>query len=64
MPATIEITDAEVDAAIVEAGGDARAAVRALLHDIAALAADHTRAVSHGYRRQRFFGAIDTLKLP
>ena len=58
------ITDAEVDAAIAEAGGDPREAVRALLHDIAVLAADRVRQVSHGYVRQRWYGAIDLLKLP
>lgn len=58
------ITDGDVDAAITEAGGDPREAVRALLHDIAILALDHARSVSTGYRRQRMFGAIDILKLP
>lgn len=58
------ITEADVDGAIAEAGGDPREAVRALLHDIAILALDHARSVSTGYRRQRMFGAIDILKLP
>ena len=57
------ITDGDVDAAIAEAGGDPREAVRALLHDIAILALDHARSVSTGYRRQQMFGAIDILKL-
>ena len=58
------ISDDDIDAAIAEAGGDPREAVRALLHDIAVLALDHARSVSSGYRRQRMFGAIDLLKLP
>ncbi len=58
------ISDDDIDAAIAEAGGDPREAVRALLHDIAVLAMDHARSVSSGYRRQRMFGAIDLLKLP
>jgi hypothetical protein len=58
------ISDDDIDAAIAEAGGDPREAVRALLHDIAILALDHARSVSSGYRRQRMFGSIDFLKLP
>lgn len=58
------ISDDDIDAAIAEAGGDPREAVRALLHDIAVLALDHARSVSSGYRRQRMFGSIDLLKLP
>lgn len=58
------ISDEDIDAAIAEAGGDPREAVRALLHDIAVLALDHARSVSSGYRRQRMFGSIDLLKLP
>ncbi len=58
------INDDDIDAAIAEAGGDPREAVRALLHDIAILALDHARSVSSGYRRQRMFGSIDLLKLP
>ncbi len=60
----LTISDDDVDAAIAEAGGDPREAVRALLHDIAVLALDHARSVSSGYRRQRMFGSIDLLKLP
>jgi len=63
-PDGVIISEDDVDAAISEAGGDTREAVRALLHDIAILALDHARSVSSGYRRQRMFGAIDTLKLP
>jgi hypothetical protein len=58
------ISEDDIDAAITEAGGDPREAVRALLHDIAVLALDHARSVSSGYRRQRMFGSIDLLKLP
>ncbi len=58
------IKDDDIDAAIAEAGGDPREAVRALLHDIAILALDHARSVSTGYRRQRMYGSIDLLKLP
>jgi hypothetical protein len=58
------VSDDDVDAAIAEAGGNPREAIRALLHDIAVLALDHARSVSSGYRRQRMFGSIDLLKLP
>lgn len=44
-----EPTEAEVDAVIAEFDGDLRAAIRALLHDIAVLAADFTASVSRGY---------------
>ena len=57
------VSDAEVDEAIAEAGGDAREAVRALLHDVAALAADRERFVSRGYVRSRF-SHLDITKLP
>lgn len=63
-PEDLIISEDDVDAAIAEAGGDPREAVRALLHDIAVLALDHARSVSSGYRRQRMFGSIDLLKLP
>ena len=46
-------TEAEVDAIIAECGGDVRAAIRALLHDIAVLAADFAASVSRGYVRGR-----------
>lgn len=48
-----EPTEAEVDAVLAEFEGDARAAIRALLHDLAALAADRALTVSHGYVRGR-----------
>ncbi|QCI65295.1 hypothetical protein [Phreatobacter stygius] len=45
-------TEGEIDAAIAEFGGDARETVRALLRDIATLAADADRLVSHGFVRR------------
>jgi hypothetical protein len=47
----IEATDDEIDAIITECGGDPREAIRALLHDLAALAIDSEAAVSRGYLR-------------
>ena len=44
-------TDEDVDEVIEEFGGDARQAVRALLHDLAVLAADYDASVSRGYVR-------------
>lgn len=41
----------EVDAVLTEFGGDARAAIRGLLHDLDALAADARAAISPGYIR-------------
>lgn len=59
------ITEADIDDVLQEFGGDTRQAIRSLLEDIAMLALDRTRAVSSGYvRGQRFYGSIDTLKLP
>ncbi len=63
-PDDLVVSEDDIDAAIAEAGGDPREAVRALLHDIAVLALDHARSVSSGYQRQRMFGSIDLLKLP
>ena len=48
-----ESTKAEVDTVIAEFDGDLRAAIRALLHDIAQLAADFSSSVSRGYVRGR-----------
>ncbi|TCR65679.1 hypothetical protein [Bosea sp. BK604] len=45
------ISEDEVDAVLAEANGDAREAIRMLLHDLAALAADAQRQVSNGYLR-------------
>jgi hypothetical protein len=49
----VEAADEEVDAVIAEFGGDPRQAIRALLHDLAELAADSHAAISHGYVRGR-----------
>lgn len=43
--------DAAIDAVLDEFGGDARAAIKALLHDLDALAADARAMVSRGYVR-------------
>ncbi|PSC04291.1 hypothetical protein SLNSH_14990 [Alsobacter soli] len=43
----------EVDAVLAEFGGDARAAIRALLADLATLAEDREASVSNGYVRGR-----------
>jgi trans-2-enoyl-CoA reductase len=53
-------SDAEIDQVIAEFGGDAREAIRALLHDLSSLAADQHRTTSYGYLR----GNILWLKLP
>lgn len=44
-------TEADIDAVLEEFGGDPRAAVRALLADLATLASDFEATVSHGYVR-------------
>jgi hypothetical protein len=46
--------EGQVDAVIAEFGGDARAAVRALLHNRDELLRDADRAASLGYLRGRF----------
>ena len=43
----------EVDAILAEFGGDARAAIAALLHDLAVLASDAENTTSRGYVRGR-----------
>ena len=53
MAESTEPTEAEIDAVIEEFGGNAREAVRALLRDVATLAADYQAAVSRGYVRGR-----------
>jgi hypothetical protein len=45
--------EADVEAVIEEFGGDARAALRAVLHDLAVLAADYESCVSKGFVRGR-----------
>lgn len=47
------VTDEDVDAVLAEFQGDSREAIRALLHDLDALARDADRLVSHGYVRGR-----------
>jgi len=47
------ISEAEIDAVLLEAKGDVREAIRMLLHDLAVMAADADRLVSHGYVRGR-----------
>ncbi len=44
-------TERDVDDVLEEFGGDARAAIRALLHDLHLLAADYERSVSQGFVR-------------
>jgi hypothetical protein len=44
-------TEADIDAVLYEFKGDAREAIRALLHDLAILAADYESSVSYGYVR-------------
>ncbi len=51
-----DVTDAEVDAVLAEFDGDAREAIRALLHDVAALARGFEGQVSRGYVRGRVVG--------
>ena len=45
------VSDANVDALLDEFGGDPRAAILALLHDIDVLARDFEASVSRGYVR-------------
>jgi hypothetical protein len=47
----IEISDVEVDAVIAEFGGDMRAAIAALLHDLSVLA-EGAESASRGYVRR------------
>lgn len=44
-------SDTDVDAVLYEFRGDAREAIRALLHDLAVLAEDFDASVSHGFVR-------------
>jgi len=52
-PSGPAISEEEIDAVIEEAKGDAREAVRMLLHDLAVMAADADRLVSNGFVRGR-----------
>jgi hypothetical protein len=47
----VDPSDEEIDAIIAEFGGDPKAAIRALLHDLTELALDYEAAVSRGYVR-------------
>jgi hypothetical protein len=47
----IDATDEEIDALVAEFGGDHRAAIRALLHDLTELALDSEASVSKGFVR-------------
>lgn len=53
-PDPLEPSDDEVRAVIEEMGGDAVKAVRALLRDLAVMAADADAAASRGFLRGRF----------
>jgi hypothetical protein len=53
VPAARSPLDEEIDALIDEFEGDARAAIAALLHDLAALARDAEHSTSRGYVRGR-----------
>lgn len=46
-------TERDVETLLEEFGGDPRAAIRALLHDLDALASDYEAVVSKGYIRSR-----------
>lgn len=48
------VSDNEIAAVIAEAGGDALEAIRMLLHDLAAMAADADAASSRGFLQGRF----------
>ena len=61
MDDSAEPTEADIDAVVEEFGGDLREAIRALLHDIAVLAADLASTVSRGYVRGRSRSAIKRL---
>ena len=51
--------ESDIDAILYEFKGDAREAIRALLHDLAVLAGDYEASVSHGFVR----GAVPKLVL-
>jgi hypothetical protein len=59
MPETAEhhlpaiASDAEIDAVIAEFNGDARLAIRALLHDMSLIVRDSEAVVSRGFVRGR-----------
>jgi hypothetical protein len=55
LPVVASATDEEIEAIIAEFGGDPRAAIRALLHDLTQIAMDSEAAVSRGYVRGNLF---------
>lgn len=55
-------SEAEIDALLEEFGGDYRAAIRALLHDLTMLAKDNTMSVSRGYVRGKVWYVKDFKK--
>ncbi|AOO82200.1 hypothetical protein BHK69_18710 [Bosea vaviloviae] len=50
----LEVSEQEIDDVLAEFDGDARAAIRALLHDQAELIRDAQQAVSRGFIRGAF----------
>jgi hypothetical protein len=50
-PDPLSPTEADVDVVLYEFKGDAREAIRALLHDLAVLAGDYEADVSRGFVR-------------
>ncbi|MCW2282568.1 hypothetical protein M2323_000329 [Rhodoblastus acidophilus] len=54
-PSVADATDEDIDKVIAEFGGDPRAAIRALLHDLTQLALDCEATVSRGYVRGRLY---------
>ena len=47
----VDASDEEIDVIVAEFGGDPKAAIRALLHDLTQIAMDSEAAVSRGYVR-------------
>lgn len=56
LPKAPAVTETDVDAVLHEFGGDARAAIRALLADLATLAYDQVTTVSLGFVRGEVMG--------
>lgn len=59
-PASPFPSEADIDAVLEEFDGDHRAAIAALLHDVAALAADYSLSISRGYVRRGTSPFFDT----